>query len=182
MIGDLDGDGLKDLVLMDDLDLAIFYQAPTQGFTREPQQTCRLEPRPCLLCTAKLGGPAESVLVLNSDGVTELCFTNRTGPPAIRQIIRQPTIFRRQRRPAKAPTRSACRFRSETGRDWPLLLVPAADGTSGLVFGNIATSGVRYNSSAMPLMPACGRQWPIPDNHVVWIRPERGGRQWRRTG
>ena len=92
MICDLDGDGLKDLVLMDDLNLSIFYQDPKRGFTREPQQTYRLEPRPCLVWAARLGGPAESLLVMTSDGVTELCFTNRTGPPAIRQIIRQPTV------------------------------------------------------------------------------------------
>jgi hypothetical protein len=92
IICDLDGDGLKDLVLMDDTNLSIFYQDPKRGFTREPQQTYRLEPRPCLVWTAKLGGPAGSLLVMTSDGVTELSFTNRTGPPTIRQIIRQATI------------------------------------------------------------------------------------------
>jgi hypothetical protein len=125
MICDLDGDGLKDLVLMDDFNLSIFYQAPTRGFTREPQQTFRLEPRPCLVWTAKLGGPAGSLLVMTSDGVTELCFTNRTGPPAIRQIIQQPTVV-----PVAAESTNAMYLplSVETGGDWPLLLVPAADG------------------------------------------------------
>lgn len=125
MIGDLDGDGLKDLVLVNGLELAIFFQAPARGFTREPQQTCRLEARPCLLCTAKLRGAAESVLVLNSEGVTELCFTNRNGPPAIRPIIRQPTVLPE----AADGTNAVCLpFSVGTRRDWPLLLVPAADG------------------------------------------------------
>jgi hypothetical protein len=99
MICDLDGDGLKDLVLMDDTYLLIFYKNPQRGFTRKLQQIHQLEPRPCLVWTATLGGPADSLLVMTSDGVTELGFTNRTGPPTSRQIIRQATIV-----PEKAET------------------------------------------------------------------------------
>jgi hypothetical protein len=125
LICDLDGDGLKDLVLMDDTNLSIFYQDPKRGFSREPQQTWHLQPRPCLVWAAKLGGPAGSLLVMTSDGVTELRFTNRTGPPAVRQIIRQPTIIP----DAVEGTNALCLPLSvETGRDWPLLLVPVADG------------------------------------------------------
>jgi hypothetical protein len=122
---DLDGDGLKDLVLMDDFNLSIFYQDRTQGFTREPQQTYRLDRRPCVVWAARLGGQAESLLVMTSDGVSELLFTNRIGPPALQQIIRQPTIV-----PATAgQTNARCLPLSlETGRDWPLLLMPVEDG------------------------------------------------------
>ncbi len=125
MICDLDGDGLKDLVLMDDLDLSIFYQDRTQGFTQQPQQTWRLEHRPCVVWAAKLGRPAESLLVMTSEGVTELCFTNRTGPPASRQIIRQATFV-----PEAGEGTNAVflPLSVETGRGWPLLLAPAADG------------------------------------------------------
>ena len=149
MICDLDGDGLKDLVLMDDTNLSIFYQDPKRGFTREPQQTWHLDPRPCLVWTAKLGGPAGSLLVMTSDGVTELCFTNRTSPPAIRQIIRQPTIVPDTAEASEGTNAMYFPLSVETGlrraaaavggdlaratatqadRDWPLLLVPAADG------------------------------------------------------
>jgi hypothetical protein len=128
MICDLDGDGLKDLVLMDDTNLSIFYQDPKRGFTREPQQIYRLEPRPCLVWADKLGGPAGSLLVMTSDGVTELCFTNRTSPPAIRQIIRQPTIVPEMMDAAEVTNAIYLPLSVETGRDWPLLLVPAADG------------------------------------------------------
>jgi hypothetical protein len=125
MICDVDGDGLKDLVLMDDFKLSIFYQAPARGFTREPQQTYQLEPRPCLVWTATLGGPTGSVLVMTAEGGTELSFTNRTGPPAARQIIRQPTVV-----PDVAESTNALSLplSVETGGDWPLLLLPAADG------------------------------------------------------
>jgi len=128
IICDLDGDGLKDLVLMDDTNLSIFYQDPKRGFTREPQQTYRLEPRPCLVWAAKLGKPAGSLLVMTSDGVTELCFTNRTGPPAIRQIIRQSTIVPDAAEASEGTNAIYLPLSVETGRDWPLLLVPAADG------------------------------------------------------
>jgi len=125
---DLDGDGFKDLVLMDDTNLFIFYQDPQQGFTRKPQQTHHLDLRPCLVWTAILGGSAGSLLVMTSDGVTELCFTNRTGPPAIRQIIRQPTIIPEAMDATDDTDVIYLPLSVETGRDWPLLLVPAADG------------------------------------------------------
>jgi hypothetical protein len=128
MICDLDGDGLKDLVLMDDTNLSIFYQDPQRGFTREPQQTCHLEARPGLVWAAKLGGPTRSLLVMTSDGVTELCFTNRTGPPASRQIIRQATIVPEAMDAAEGTSAMSLPLSVETGRDWPLLLVLAADG------------------------------------------------------
>lgn len=125
MICDLDGDGLKDIVLMDDTNLSIFYQDPKTGFSREPQQSYSLDPRPCLVWTAKLGGPAESVLVMNSDGVDELRFTNRTGRPLVRQILRQPTII-----PDAPEATNAIHLSlsAETAGHWPLLLVPATDG------------------------------------------------------
>jgi hypothetical protein len=128
MICDLDGDGLKDLVLMDNTNLSIFYQDAKLGFPREPQQTWRLEPRPCLVWVARLGGPAGSLLVMTSDGVTELCFTNRNSPPAIRQIIRQRTIVPEVMDATDSTNAIYLPLSVETDRDWPLLLIPAADG------------------------------------------------------
>ena len=128
MVCDLDGDGLKDLVLMDDTNLSIFYQDPKLGYTREPQQTWHLDPRPCLVWTAKLGGPAGSLLVMTSDGVTGLCFTNRTGPPVVRQIIRQPTIVPEAMEASEGTNAMYFPLSVETGGDWPLMLVPAAEG------------------------------------------------------
>jgi hypothetical protein len=125
LVADLDGDGLTDLVLLDDLKVSVFYQDPQHGFPRAPQQTWRLEHRPCLVWAAKLGGSADCLLVMTSDGVTELGFTNRSGPPVARGIIRQPTVVPTAARGTNAlwlPLSAA------TGGDWPLLLVPATDG------------------------------------------------------
>ena len=157
MICDLDGDGLKDLVLMDDLNLSIFYQDRTQGFTREPQQTYRLEHRPCVVWAAKLGRQAESLLVMTSDGVTELCFTNQTGPPALRQIIRQPTIV------PEARGRHQRGMPSLVGGDRPRLAAAAGAGggrTSGLATSRGVASGASHRPC--PLMPACGRHVADP--------------------
>ena len=125
MTCDLDGDGLKDLILLNGHSLAIFYQDRERGFTSEPQHSFRLEPRPGVIWAANFGKPAGSLLVMSSEGVTELCFTNRTGPPALRQIIRQPTLIP----DAAEVTNEICLSLSvDTHGDWPLLLVPAADG------------------------------------------------------
>ncbi|HMD52960.1 MAG TPA: VCBS repeat-containing protein, partial [Phycisphaerae bacterium] len=125
MVCDLDGDGLKDLVLLDNTNLSIFYQNPNRGFPREPQQTYSLEPRPCVIWPAKLGGPSDSILVMTGDGVSELSFTNRTGPPVIRQIIKQSTIIPDRTDEANA---AYVPLSVATGQDWPLLLVPTVAG------------------------------------------------------
>lgn len=144
LIADLDGDGLKDLVLMDNLTLSIFYQDAEGGFTRAPQRTYPLEARPCLVWTAHLGGPGESLLVLNSEGVTEVSFAGRNGSPARRQILRQPTLVpataegtnafyfplsaQTRRRSARGLRSTGSGAGTQSGADWPLLLVPTAAG------------------------------------------------------
>lgn len=122
---DLDGDHLDDAVLIDELAVSLFFQDAKTGFPRQPQQKYRLDDRPSVVWPAKLGGPAASLLVWTSQGVTELDFTNRTAPPSRRQIIEQSTII-----PATQPDSEVQSFplAVESGAGWPLLLVPVADG------------------------------------------------------
>src|SRR5882724_4893957 len=118
MMCDLDGDGLTDLVLMNGHDLSVFFQDAGPGFPHEPQQTYRLENHPCIVWTANLGQPSGSLLVMTSDGVNELSFTNRTGPPVLRQIIKQATFIPED----PGTSNTLCLSMSvETGRDGPLL-------------------------------------------------------------
>src|SRR6266699_1604811 len=85
---DLDGDHLEDFVLIDGLNLSIFYQDSKQGFSRAPKQQYRLDDHPSVVYPARVGKDAESLLVMTSEGVTELCFTNRTTPPTRQHIIK----------------------------------------------------------------------------------------------
>jgi len=90
---DLDGDRLKDMVLIDEPNLLIFYQDPEKGFAERPDQVCHLGGKPSVIWPAKLGGNAESLLVMTNDSVTELNLTDRGGPALRRQIITQQTIL-----------------------------------------------------------------------------------------
>ena len=123
---DLDGDHLKDAVLVDGLNLSIFYQDSKTGFSRQPQQQVHLDDRPSLVWPARLGRNAESLLVMTSEGVTELSFTNQTSPPANRQIIQQPTIIPDQL--DETQVKKYFTLSAETGTDWPLLLLPVTGG------------------------------------------------------
>jgi hypothetical protein len=122
---DLDGDGLKDAVLIEGTNLSIFYQDAKQGFTRRPQQQYRLEDRPALIWPARMATNAASLLTMTSDGVWQLDFKNRTGPPVRREIIHQKTIV-----PEKLDHAEVMHFPllAETGTEWPLLLVPVDGG------------------------------------------------------
>src|SRR5882724_23138 len=82
---DLDGDHLKDAVLVNGLALSIFFQ-DAKGFSREPQLKYLLDDRPSVLWPAKLRKDSESLLVMTSDGVAELNVTNHTARPVRQQI------------------------------------------------------------------------------------------------
>lgn len=125
MCCDLNGGGLDDLVLLDGLDLSIFFQNSMQGFDRQPRQKFQLDGRPSLVWPARLGKRGESLLMMTSDGVTEFDFTNQASPPARQEIIRQKTIV-----PEAMDETNAMDFplSVNTGGDWPLLLVPVTDG------------------------------------------------------
>ena len=122
---DLDGDHLKDAVLVDGLNLSIFYQDSKKGFTRKPQKQYKLENRPSLVWPVRFGERAESLLVMTSQGITELDFPNRTGAPVLQQVIQQRTIVPDV---LEEPQAMFFPLSAETRTGWPLLIVPVADG------------------------------------------------------
>jgi len=128
---DLDGDRLKDAVLVDGLNLSIYFQDPRQGFPRKPQQQYRLDNRPSVIWPAKLAGKSESLLIMTSQGVDELTFANRTNPPVRRQIIQQPTIIPDVSDQSPGTNDSKVVYLpllAESGTNPPMLFVPASDG------------------------------------------------------
>jgi len=90
---DLDGDGLKDIVVADEPNLAIYYQDAQRGFAESPDQVCPLGDNPSVFWPARLAEGAQSLLVMTSDGVTELDFTTRRGPATRKRIITQKTVL-----------------------------------------------------------------------------------------
>jgi hypothetical protein len=62
-VADLDGDGLKDLVLLKGFKLAVFFQDAERGFANEPQLRYSLGEDPCVIWATKLaaGGGTETV-------------------------------------------------------------------------------------------------------------------------
>ncbi len=122
---DLDGDGLQDAVLVQGSDLSVIYQQPKQGFARTPGPRFRVEDRAAILFPARLGQRFDSLMLLTTNGVAELDFTNRSGPPARRQIIEQRTIL-----PDALEEPELVRFAlgAKTADDWPLLLLPTEAG------------------------------------------------------
>ncbi len=121
---DLDGDRLQDAELVNGFELSVYYQTK-EGFPRAPQQTFRLEERPALLFPVRFGTNAERLLMLTSDGVEELRFTNRNAAPVRQPIIRQRTVIPEH---VDEPNVRQFSLAATTPGAWPLLLVPVADG------------------------------------------------------
>jgi len=118
---DLDGDRLKDLVLRDEQNLWVFYQDAKKGFAEKPSRVCDLGGRPSIIWPARLGRDAESLLVMTSDGVTELDLTTRGRPPLRRQIIAQQTILPER---GEGPAIAYGPLSPRTTNQAPVILVP----------------------------------------------------------
>src|SRR6185436_17452501 len=119
---DLDGDRLKDAVLIHGLNLSVYYQDVKRGYSQTPQQQFKPEERAFVVWSARLGKKAESLLIMNSDGVAELTFTNRTEPPARVDVIKERTIIPETLDQTEA---MYVPLSAQTGTECPLLLVPA---------------------------------------------------------
>jgi hypothetical protein len=118
---DLDGDRLKDIVLLDEPNLLVFYQDAEKGFAAQPNQVCRPADRPAVIWPARLGPNAESLLVMTSAGVAELDFTDRGGPAVRRPIIAQQTIVPES---SEGPALAYFPLSPQTKGDAPVIFVP----------------------------------------------------------
>ena len=118
---DLDGDHLKDILLIDEPNLVIFFQNAKIGFAQSPDRVYELGITPSVVWPAKLGNDAESLLVMSSEGVAELSFAGRKRPAAPRRIINQRTAIPQQ---LKAPLIEHFPFSVDTPNNGPIILIP----------------------------------------------------------
>jgi hypothetical protein len=123
ILADLDGDRRRDLVLLGEDELAIFFQDGRGRFPREPDIVRRIE-SPTLVWASPLRRAAESLLLLTRSGVAELAFEGRTGAPKASAIIEDTSVLPDR---AEGPAALAMRLSAATGGPYPLILVPAGE-------------------------------------------------------
>jgi hypothetical protein len=119
---DFDGDGLGDIIVIDEPNLVFFFQDPKHGFTKNPNLVYSPDDKPSLVWPAKLGNkPGQNILVMTDDGVSTLTYVAKTTPPAKKKIISRQTIIpeKYERTPTIFFTLSA-----NTVKEFPLIFVP----------------------------------------------------------
>ncbi|HEY5910402.1 MAG TPA: FG-GAP-like repeat-containing protein [Verrucomicrobiae bacterium] len=124
---DLDGDRLKDMVLIDRTNLAVIYQDANRGFGKPAEQRYDLGRKPALVWAARVGPGADRLLLMTGEGVDTLAFSNRTSPPELQSIIRQRTVIPPMLDGPAVPTMHFP-LSADTGTGWPLALVPVEAG------------------------------------------------------
>lgn len=90
---DLDGDHFKDILLIDESNLVLFFQDVKKGFDGSRPLVYELGDTPSVVWPAKLNRDIESLLVMTHEGVDELSFTNRKKPVTPRRLITQKTLI-----------------------------------------------------------------------------------------
>jgi hypothetical protein len=118
---DLDGDHLKDILLIDEPKLVIFFQDGGRGFAPNADLAYTLGDAPSVVWPARLGQDAESLLVMTHEGVAELSFAGRKCPTESKRIITQRTVIPRQ---LKNPLVEHIPFSVDTADGGPVILIP----------------------------------------------------------
>jgi len=119
---DFSGDGLDDILVIDEPNLVFFFQDPVRGFAGSPDLVYWPGDKPSVIWAAKLGNnPGENILIMTDDGVSKLAYVDENMPPVRSKIINQRTIIpeKCERSPVIYFTFSA---KSPTG--YPLIFVP----------------------------------------------------------
>jgi len=123
---DFDGDGLDDIITIDDPNLAFFFQDSKRGFAKDPDLVCLLSDKPAIFWHAKFGNSGgQKILVMTADGVSTLTYVDKSSPPVRKQIISWKTVI-----PEKCEDFPVVFFglSADTGEDYPLIFVPTEDG------------------------------------------------------
>ena len=122
---DFDGDGLDDIITIDESNLRFFFQDAKHGFSKNANLVYALGDKPSVLWSAKLGNSVgQNIFVMTDDGVWSLTFVGKTTAPARKQIINRQTLI-----PDKCENPSVISFTlsANTATDFPLIFVPTQD-------------------------------------------------------
>ena len=122
LFSDFDGDGLDDIIMIDEPNLILFFQDRKNGFPKDPHLVYPLGDQPAVLWQAKLGKDSgQKVLVMTSDGVSTLAYTDKATPPQKQQIISRKTLI-----PEKCEESMVVFFTlsANTPKEFPAIFVP----------------------------------------------------------
>jgi hypothetical protein len=119
---DFDGDGLDDIIAIDEPNLVFFFQDTKHGFAKNPDLVYSLGLKPSVIWPAKLeNNPGQIILVMTNDGISILTYVDKNTPPARKKIINQQTII-----PEKCENSPTILFTlsANTAKGYPLIFVP----------------------------------------------------------
>lgn len=119
---DFNGDGLDDIVLINEPNLVFFFQDSKNGFTEKANLICSLSGKPSVIWSAKIGNnPGQNILVMTNDGVSALTYVDKDTHPVSTKIINRQTII-----PRKCENFPIIYFTlsAKTTTKYPVILVP----------------------------------------------------------
>jgi hypothetical protein len=119
---DFSGDGLDDILVINEPNLVFFFQDSARGFAGKPDLVYSLDGKPSVIWPAKFGNnPGENILVMTDDGVSKLAYVDENKPPVLSKIINQRTII-----PEKCEDSPVIFFTmsARTARNHPLIFIP----------------------------------------------------------
>ena len=119
---DFDGNGLDDVLVINEPNLVFFFQNSARGFAGNPDLVCSLGDKPSVIWPARIGrNPGWNILVMTNDGVSKLAYVDKNTPPDRRKIINQKTII-----PEKCENSPVIFFTlsANTAKGRPLIIVP----------------------------------------------------------
>ncbi len=122
---DFSGDGLDDILLINEPNLVFFFQDTARGFAGKPDLVYWPGDKPSVIWPAKFGNnPGQNILIMTDDGVSKLAYVDEDTPPVLSKIIDQRTII-----PKKCGNSPVIFFTlsANTTKGRPLIFVPTED-------------------------------------------------------
>lgn len=126
LLFDFDGDGLDDIVVIDDQDLVFFFQDAKRGFGKNPDLVYSAGAEPVVIWPAKLGsGKGQDILGMTNDGVSSLACVEKGKLPEETKIISRQTLI-----PEECEEASVIFFTLSAGtaKEFPVIIVPTLKG------------------------------------------------------